>query len=248
MLPHFSVGWYKDTPRRGLATVDDLVDTEAEVSVARTTDVFPQSIASGGPTPTGVVLWTRIALDHYDPSETLRVKVAPDPSMDDTVVRAELPGPGVEATDNYRSRGRRRVPRARQRLLLPVRNRRHDEPNGSPRGSVTASAVDSPARLPAGHCDRWWVRYTRTTRSSTAPMGVSRHRVRPRGLHVGRLLGRQDGELGRFRVHSGLSNSCPRWSERDGRPAGRCPRFDSGDASPGCVDPNRGVASTVTCH
>lgn len=84
-----------------LAAVDDLVDTEAEVTVARTTDVFPQSIASGGPTPTGVVLWTRIAPDHYDPSELLRVEVAPDPSMDDPVVRAELPGPGVKATDNY---------------------------------------------------------------------------------------------------------------------------------------------------
>lgn len=84
-----------------LSAVGELVDTDAEVTVARTMDVFPQSVASGGPTPTGVVLWTRIAPEHYDSSESLRVEVSAHASMDDPIVRAELPGPGVKATDNF---------------------------------------------------------------------------------------------------------------------------------------------------
>ncbi|PSQ66066.1 MAG: alkaline phosphatase, partial [Halobacteriales archaeon SW_9_67_24] len=34
---------------------------------------FPQSIASGGPTPTDVILWTRIAPDTFDAAEPLAV-------------------------------------------------------------------------------------------------------------------------------------------------------------------------------
>ncbi|WP_245902946.1 hypothetical protein [Salinigranum rubrum] len=33
--------------------------------------VFPQSVASGGPTPEGVILWTRIAPDAFDADEPL---------------------------------------------------------------------------------------------------------------------------------------------------------------------------------
>jgi alkaline phosphatase D len=83
-----------------LSAADRLL-VEADVSVARVADVFSQSVASGGPTPTGVILWTRISPKRYDPSETLRLEVANDESFDDLVVRSELPGPGVKATDNY---------------------------------------------------------------------------------------------------------------------------------------------------
>ncbi|WP_246998312.1 alkaline phosphatase D family protein [Halosolutus gelatinilyticus] len=47
--------------------------------------VFPQSIASGGPTPSGVILWTRLAPVVFDPDEPLAVRVAHDPDFDDVV-------------------------------------------------------------------------------------------------------------------------------------------------------------------
>ena len=46
---------------------------------------FPQSVASGGPTPTGVILWTRVAPDVYDPADPLAVRVAADDAFDDVV-------------------------------------------------------------------------------------------------------------------------------------------------------------------
>jgi alkaline phosphatase D len=46
---------------------------------------FPQSVASGGPTPTGVILWTRIAPDVFDPDEPLGVRVARDAELTDVV-------------------------------------------------------------------------------------------------------------------------------------------------------------------
>ena len=46
---------------------------------------FPQSVASGGPTPTGVILWTRIAPDAFDPDEPLGVRVARDAELTDVV-------------------------------------------------------------------------------------------------------------------------------------------------------------------
>jgi alkaline phosphatase D len=48
-------------------------------------EVFPQSVASGGPTPSGVILWTRVAPDEFDPEEPLGVQVATDESFEDVV-------------------------------------------------------------------------------------------------------------------------------------------------------------------
>ncbi|MFB6193710.1 MAG: alkaline phosphatase [Halobaculum sp.] len=48
-------------------------------------ETFPQSVASGGPTPEGVVLWTRVAPDAFDPDVPLAVEVATDESFDDVV-------------------------------------------------------------------------------------------------------------------------------------------------------------------
>ncbi len=69
------------------------VDPEAVTETARTdTDpdadpdgTFPQSVASGGPTPTGVILWTRLAPDVFDPAEPLTVQVAADDDFDEVV-------------------------------------------------------------------------------------------------------------------------------------------------------------------
>jgi alkaline phosphatase D len=84
-----------------LTDVDTLVDTGAEISVDRPEEVFPQSVASGGPTPTGVILWTRIDPERYDTARSLRLEVATDESFAEPIVRREFSGPGVKPTDNY---------------------------------------------------------------------------------------------------------------------------------------------------
>ncbi|MFC7133421.1 MULTISPECIES: alkaline phosphatase D family protein [Salinibaculum] len=48
-------------------------------------EVFPQSVASGGPTPTGVILWTRVDPDAFDAGRPLAVQVATDDSFDEVV-------------------------------------------------------------------------------------------------------------------------------------------------------------------
>jgi alkaline phosphatase D len=48
---------------------------------------FPQSVASGDPTPTGVVLWTRIAPESYDIDDPLAVEVAHDSDFEEIVYR-----------------------------------------------------------------------------------------------------------------------------------------------------------------
>ncbi len=50
-------------------------------------DTFPQSVASGGPTPEGVICWTRVAPDRFDPETTLALEVATDPAVRDPVYR-----------------------------------------------------------------------------------------------------------------------------------------------------------------
>jgi alkaline phosphatase D len=47
--------------------------------------VFPQSVASGGPTLTGVICWTRIDPDAFDPEEPLGLQVATDDGFEDVV-------------------------------------------------------------------------------------------------------------------------------------------------------------------
>ncbi|WP_227015550.1 alkaline phosphatase D family protein [Haloarcula sp. JP-L23] len=47
--------------------------------------VFPQSVASGGPTETGVILWTRVSPDRFDTEAPLGVEVATDPDFEDVV-------------------------------------------------------------------------------------------------------------------------------------------------------------------
>ncbi|MFB6118287.1 alkaline phosphatase D family protein [Halosegnis sp.] len=47
--------------------------------------VFPQSVASGGPTPTGVILWARVAPGAFVPEAPLAVQVARDASFEEVV-------------------------------------------------------------------------------------------------------------------------------------------------------------------
>ena len=48
-------------------------------------EVFPQSVASGGPTPTGAILWTRLNPAVVEPDEPLGVQVAEDPEFESVV-------------------------------------------------------------------------------------------------------------------------------------------------------------------
>lgn len=73
-----------------LAEALDLADADdAEVfgydSTTDPAESFPQSVASGGPTPTGVILWTRIAPEAFDATAPLAVQVAHDENFDDVV-------------------------------------------------------------------------------------------------------------------------------------------------------------------
>ncbi|WP_204365603.1 alkaline phosphatase D family protein [Natronococcus jeotgali] len=61
-------------------TADSDVDQRADPA-----DVFPQSVASGGPTSTGVILWTRLHPEQFDPNESLTVQVATDIEFADIV-------------------------------------------------------------------------------------------------------------------------------------------------------------------
>ncbi|NHN61503.1 alkaline phosphatase D family protein [Halorussus sp. JP-T4] len=61
------------------------VDREAATSV------FPQSVASGGPTPRGALLWTRVDPEAYDDETPLAVEVARDEAFDDTVYNGLVP-------------------------------------------------------------------------------------------------------------------------------------------------------------
>jgi alkaline phosphatase D len=70
----------------GLGLVD-ASDSEAFAfdPAADPAETFPQSVASGGPTPTGVILWTRIAPEVFDPDAPLAVQVATDDDFADVV-------------------------------------------------------------------------------------------------------------------------------------------------------------------
>ncbi|OYR40233.1 alkaline phosphatase [Halorubrum sp. Hd13] len=66
-------------------TVDATDSSMFEVQQTDADGTFPQSVASGGPTPTGVILWTRIAPNAFDSELPLGVQVATDASFDDIV-------------------------------------------------------------------------------------------------------------------------------------------------------------------
>ncbi|WP_435335444.1 alkaline phosphatase D family protein [Haloarchaeobius sp. TZWWS8] len=63
-------------------------------------ETFPQSVASGGPTTSGVILWTRIAPDAFEPDLPLAVEVAEDESFEEVVHRGIVDdGEAIEAHD-----------------------------------------------------------------------------------------------------------------------------------------------------
>ena len=62
--------------------------------------VFPLSVASGGPTPTGAILWTKIAPDAYGASKPAHLQVARDEAFDDVVYEGRVPAGKIRPEDN----------------------------------------------------------------------------------------------------------------------------------------------------
>ncbi|PSQ45611.1 alkaline phosphatase, partial [Halobacteriales archaeon SW_7_68_16] len=83
-----------DPDEATVPTVDSDTDTDADA-------VFPQSVASGGPTPTGVILWTRVAPDAFDPEVALGVEVARDEAFETPVVSGVVDDPERIAAHDY---------------------------------------------------------------------------------------------------------------------------------------------------
>lgn len=62
---------------------------------------FPQSVASGGPTPEGVILWTRIDPAAFHPDEPLAVRVAADAAFEELVYEGVIEdGEAIAAHDH----------------------------------------------------------------------------------------------------------------------------------------------------
>ncbi len=81
-----------DAPSADLSDATESADTER---------VFPQSVASGGPTPTGVICWTRVAPSAYDPGTPLSLVVAADLGFESVVSRVRIPATEVGPRHDY---------------------------------------------------------------------------------------------------------------------------------------------------
>lgn len=62
---------------------------------------FPQSVASGGPTQTGVVLWTRIDPAAYIEDESVKLELATDESFTEVVYRGSVDAEHVTPEHDY---------------------------------------------------------------------------------------------------------------------------------------------------
>ncbi|MFB6128094.1 MAG: alkaline phosphatase [Halolamina sp.] len=73
-----------------------------DVAGDQSASVFPNAVASGGPTDSGALLWTRIAPDAYDEHRPLGVEVAPTETFDTPVYRGQVSadrfGPSTDHT------------------------------------------------------------------------------------------------------------------------------------------------------
>lgn len=87
----------RDVEPRSRRADDDVFEIRREGVDA----VFPQSVASGGPTPSGAIIWTRIAEAAYEPAEPIGLQVATDEEFSDVVYSGVVPGMRVTAEHDY---------------------------------------------------------------------------------------------------------------------------------------------------
>ena len=62
---------------------------------------FPQSVASGDPTPDGVVLWTRLDPEGYDPGEPVGIRVAAEKDFEEVVYQGVVTDPGIVVAHDH---------------------------------------------------------------------------------------------------------------------------------------------------
>jgi alkaline phosphatase D len=91
---------------RGLAQpVETSAPSDATVFNAETDassqTVFPQSVASGGPTPGGVLLWTRINSETHRQEQPLAIEVAADRSFEQPVHRGVIASEEITPAHDY---------------------------------------------------------------------------------------------------------------------------------------------------
>lgn len=79
------------------ATKTSVFESESDASLA----TFPQSVASGGPTPEGVLLWTRIAPEEHREGQPLALEVAVDRSFEQSVHRGVVDPAKITADNDY---------------------------------------------------------------------------------------------------------------------------------------------------
>lgn len=84
------------------AAPDD-APTDSEFGVERCggTDAYPQSVASGGPTPTGVIAWTRLDSSVYVPGKPVAVRVGLEEAMENVIYRGTVPADAVGPQADY---------------------------------------------------------------------------------------------------------------------------------------------------
>ena len=90
-------------PRLVPESHDETGDDDETFDVRReeAASVFPHSVASGGPTPTGVLLWTRIAPDAHSEGANLGVEVTRDEQFENAVYRGTVPARAVGPERDY---------------------------------------------------------------------------------------------------------------------------------------------------
>ncbi len=64
-------------------------------------EVFPHSVSSGSPSPTGVILWTRVEPTVFDPDQPLAVEVATDEAFTESVFRGVIENPDQLTDRDY---------------------------------------------------------------------------------------------------------------------------------------------------
>ena len=82
-------------------TIESLDSAEAAPGPANPDTVFPQSVASGDPTPTGFILWTRIAPTAVVAGVALTIDIASDSAFTQIVLRARVNASQIKASLDY---------------------------------------------------------------------------------------------------------------------------------------------------
>jgi len=80
--------------------VEGLSEASATADSEQSATVFPQGVASGGPTTSGCVLWTRVAPDVVNDDTDLRVTVARDDEFENAVGTWSIPTDGLSEQDH----------------------------------------------------------------------------------------------------------------------------------------------------